>query len=399
MRVGETFLMSAYFVRELLVLPVILGSIFAMLSVWATWRVLARRGEAEQRFAPPLTVLKPLHGLEPGLADNIASFCRQDYPQYQLVLSVQHSNDPAIPLMRRFERDYPHLITVVIKDRPPTLNGKVQNLIDAVPAARHDYLVISDSDVRASRDYLTKIVQPLADSSVGYACTLYRAVDATRWYDKLELLGMNLDFVPGVVFAYWSKAAPFCLGATVAFRRDDLEAIGGMAALADYLVEDQELGRRITATGKSMSLVPMTVDLIARFDSFRNWWTHQVYWDQNTKAANPMGFALTVLVRAVPFALLYVLATGASATSLAVLAAAVAIRCTTAAAIARLLDDREGLRALWLLPLRDVLGLGSWLAAMVKRRFFWRGHEFELTASGRIILRDETTDIAAVKDA
>ncbi len=391
--------MDAHFTRELLVLPVIFGSVFALLSAWAAWRVLVRQRDNGSSFTPPLTVLKPLHGLEPGLADNIESFCRQDYPQYQLVLSVQHSNDPAIPLLRSFERDYPDLVTVVIKDRPPTLNGKVQNLIDAVPAARHDYLVISDSDVRAPRDYLMKIVQPLADSHVGYACTLYRAVDATRWYDKLELLGMNLDFVPGVLFAYWSKAAPFCLGATVAFRRVDLEAVGGMTALADYLVEDQELGRRITATGKTMRLVPMTVDLIARFDSFAAWWTHQVYWDQNTKAANPTGFALTVLVRAVPFALLYVLATGASLTSLAVFMVAMTIRCGTAATIARLIDDREGLKALWLLPLRDVFGLGSWLAAMVKRRFHWRGHEFELTAGGRIVQRQEAAGIEAVKDA
>ncbi len=391
--------MGATFLGEFLALPAILGSLYALVSVWAAWRVIGRRGGLGTGFTPPLTVLKPLHGLEPGLADNIASFCCQDYPDYQLVLSVQHSNDPAIPLMRCLEREHPDLVTVVVRDRPPTLNGKVQNLIDAVPAARHDYLLISDSDVRAPRDYLRKIIQPLADPGVGYACTLYRAVAAERWYDKLELLGMNLDFVPGVLFAYWSKTAPFCLGATLAFRRGDLEAAGGMAALADYLVEDQELGRRIMATGKTMRLVPATVDLMVRFDSFAAWWTHQVYWDQNTKAANPTGFALTVLVRAVPFALIYLLASGFSAASIALFAVAVVIRCGSAAAIARLLDDREGLKALWLLPLRDVLGLGSWAVAMLKRRFCWRGHEFELAAGGRIVRRPDERALGAVEDA
>ena len=372
-----------------LLTPVLGGSLLSVLCVLAAERTFGRAQAAKHPFRPPITVLKPIYGLDKELEANLRSLCEQDYPDYQVVMSVQRTDDPALAILRRLAAEYPTRVTLVVKQSEPVINGKVQNLVNALAAARHEILIISDSDVRLQPNYLSEIVSPIADPEVGYVCTLYRAVTADRWYEKLELLSINADFVPGVVFSYWSGAASFCLGASVAFRRRDLELIGGMSDLGDYLVEDYELGRRLLALGKRMVLLTKPVEVLVGFSDAGRWWHHQIYWDQNTKVAHPVGFFLTILTRAVPFALVYALARGLDATGCLVLGAALAIRIGTAAAFASLyLRDREGLRALWLLPLRDLVAVASWCIALSKRSFVWRDHRFGLTHGGRIVPRE-----------
>ncbi len=222
------------------------------------------------------------------------------------------------------------------------LNGKIQNMLIGLDAARHEVLVISDSDTRVPPDYLTTIIGPLADPDVGYVCTLYRIAERAKLAEKLELLTMNVDFGPSLLFTYWTNVAIFCLGASTAVRKADLEATGGMASLAEFLVEDQEMGRRLIMAGKKMVLEPMTVDMIPDYAGVTAWWKHVVYWDQNTKAANPSGFASTILIRAVPFALIFAVLTGFSALGWSVLGLTLAIRLGCAAAIAAVLRDLGG---------------------------------------------------------
>jgi len=372
-----------------LLTPILGGSLLSCLCLLAADRTLRRRPPVDHSFRPPVTVLKPIYGLDKELEANLRSLCEQDYPDFQIVTAVQRSDDPALTILRRLAAEYPDRITLVVEQSEPIVNGKVQNLVNALATARNEILIISDSDVRARPDYLSAIVSPLRDPDVAYVCTLYRAVAADRWYEKLELLSINADFIPGVLFSYWSKVAPFCLGASVAFRRRDLDAVGGMSALSDYLVEDYELGRRLVGLGKRMVFVPHVVEILVGFPDAERWWQHQVYWDQNTKAANPLGFALTILTRAVPFALLYAVIRHFDSAGLAVLSGALAVRLGTSAAFARFyLEDREGLRALWILPLRDLLALASWCIALAKRSFVWRGHRFGLTPEGRIVPRE-----------
>lgn len=375
-------------VQGVLLIPVAGGSIFCLLCVWAAARFFKTRPQPSDPFRPPVTVLKPIYGLDKGLEDNLLSLCRQDYPDYQIVLSVQRENDPALPLLRRLAADYPERVTLVVKASEPVVNGKVQNLVNAIAAARHDIFVISDSDARVRPDYLQAIVAPLADDDVGYVCTLYKSVDAHAWQEKLELLSLNADFVPSLIFSAVTGAADFCIGATVAFRKKDLDAIGGMADLGNYLVEDYELGRRLLAMGKRMVLVPHLIEIVADYPTFRGWWHHQIYWDQNTWAANPTGFVLTILTRAVPFALLTALLRGFDDVGMGIFTGALAIRLLTAWLIAGTLSDAEGRRALWLLPVRDVFALVSWYIALTRRSFEWRGLRFGLTKDGRIVPRD-----------
>jgi ceramide glucosyltransferase len=384
-----SFLLGLQFI---LLVPVIGGSVFCLLCVWTCARFFAER-PAKSTYTPPITVLKPIYGFDKGLEDNLLSLCRQDYPEYQIVFAVQREDDPALPLLRRIAGEYADRVTLVVKTSPPVVNGKVQNLCNALQAARHDTLIISDSDVRLTPGYLRVMAAPLADKNVGYVCSLYRAAGADRWFEKLELLSLNADFVPSLIFAGVTGAADFCIGATVAFRKTDLDRVGGMAALGEYLAEDYELGRRLVRLGKRVVLVPHVVEILADYPSFPRWWHHQVYWDQNTWAANPVGFALTILTRAVPFALLFAALRGFDPTGLNVLLAALGVRLATAAWIsAAYLGDREGVRALWLLPIRDLFALVSWYVAITRRNFEWRGHRFGLTKDGRILPRDDMPD-------
>jgi len=374
-----------------LLVPVLGGSVLSAFCVVAAHKTMRRPHIADRSFRPPVTVLKPIYGVDKGLEANLRSLCEQDYPDYQIVMSVQRTDDPALAILHRLATEYPTHVTLVIEQSEPVVNGKVQNLVNALAAARHGILIISDSDVRLQPDYLSQIIPPLADPEVGYVCTLYRAVAADRWYEKMELLSINADFVPGVILSYWSGIASFCLGASVAFRRRDLDAVGGMAALGDYLVEDYELGRRLLALGKRMILVPEPVEILVGFPDAHRWWHHQIYWDQNTKAAHPVGFFLTILTRAMPFAVLYAIARQFDAVGSVVLAAAAVWRVAAAAVIAAYLGDREGLRTLWLLPIRDLLAVTSWCIALSKRSFVWRGHRFGLTHAGRIVPRERVS--------
>jgi ceramide glucosyltransferase len=375
--------------------PVVAGSVYAVLGM-GTALVFGRRA-ARLRPAlppgaswPPVTVLKPVYGLEKNLADNLRSLCRQDYPSYQVVFSAQRTDDPAIPLLHDLQREFgAERVTVTVNNLQAGLNGKVNNMLGGLAEARHEVLVISDSDVVAPPDYLKVIVAPLADPQVGCACTLFKATRAERWFEKLELLSINADFMAGVIFAYVTGSSKFCLGPSTALRRSTLEAIGGLASLGDYLVEDFEMGRRIWQSGKRMAVQPYFVEAVVDLRTPGQWWTHQVYWDQNTRAARPIGFFATILVRAVPFALLYALLRLGDGVGLAVLGAAVAVRLLTTAVILRWgLRDREGLRSLALLPFRDVAGLLSWALAFTQRTVMWRGAEFVLTRHGRLVPRE-----------
>ena len=376
-------------IEALPLVPVVGGSLFYMATqLMASLFFRSEQGQATNTNQPPVTMLKPIYGLERNLERNLRSALSQDYPDYQVVMSVQRLDDPALPLLRRLEQEYgPEQATVVAVQSEPVVNGKVQNLENGLSAARHDILVISDSDVFTPADYLARIAAPLRDADVGYVCTLYKGVDARSWYEQLELLTYNAEFIPSSVFAYRTGASGLCLGASVALRRTTLEAVGGLASLADYLVEDYELGRRILERGQRMVLLPYFVDLTVDLDSAKSWWRHQIYWDQNTRAARPVGFAASVLTRAVPFALLYAALRLFDPLGLLILLAAIAVRLGTAAGNALLLRDRATLRALWLLPLRDLAGLLFWVLAMGKRTFVWRGYEFELARGGRIVPR------------
>ncbi|MBP1598827.1 MAG: glycosyl transferase family 2 [Acidobacteria bacterium] len=392
--------MNLHFVLRILeavlLIPVVVGSAYAILTSLVIIRFRTRSKTSKRQFPvhwPPVTILKPVHGLEKNLRENLRSACLQDYPEYQLVISVQRRDDPAIPLIKEIEKEFgSEKVTIAIEDCSRGTNGKINNLIGGLKHARHEILVISDSDVLLRPDYLKTIVAPLADPQVGFVCTLYKAVGARSWYEKIEMLTLNADLMTNIIFAHVTGTARFCLGATTALRRSTLEEIGGLPALADYLVEDFEMGRRILALGKKDAILPYFIDTIMDLRSPSHWWGHQVYWDQNNRAAMPFGFFATLILRSIPFALLYAALRLGDPVGLAILAGALLVRTGTAAINLRWgLRDREGPRCLYLLPLRDAAALVSFVLAYTKKTTVWRGAHFTVTRDGRLLAEQGRT--------
>jgi ceramide glucosyltransferase len=340
------------------------------------------RGE----FCPPVSLLKPVYGLEKDLYENLRSACLQDYPDYQVVFSVQRRDDPAIPLLQRLQHEFgAERVTVVIDAVEVGLNGKINNLSGAMPHARHDVLVISDSDVRLRPDYLRAIVAPLADPRVGATTALFRAIGASTWYERMELLTLDADQFAMAMLAQVFRLSEFCFGASTALRRETLQQIGGFEALGDYLVEDNELGRRVLQRGLTIEVLPYVVDTTIDLDGAAHWWQKQMYWDQNTRAAVPALFLATLLLRVIPLALLYAAISGWSAPALSVLFSLAALRMLSAGAVIGVaLNDRPAIANLWLLPIKDCLSLIWFAQSIAKGTVIWRGVEMELTRDGRL---------------
>jgi ceramide glucosyltransferase len=379
-----------YLLQWICLIPTIGGSIYTILCLLAVLCFRTRPpSQPRSSFSdwPPVTILKPVRGLEKNQRENFRSACLQDYPEYEVVFCVHDFQDPVLPILKEIEEEFgTERVSITIEDHQVGPNGKINNLLGGLSHARHDILVISDSDVHLKPDYLKSIVAPLADPEVGCVCTLYKATSADRWFEKMELLTFNADFIPSVIFAHTTGASNFCLGPSMAFHRSTLEAIGGLESLADYLVEDYEVGRRLWVSGKKVALVRYFVNIVVDLKNPSQWWDHQIYWDQNTRAARPIGFLASVLTRSVPFSLLYGIFRLADALGVAVLGIAIGLRLITAAFMMGWgFQDREGLRNIALLPLRDLVSLITWLLAFTKRTVFWRGSEFILTRDGRLV--------------
>ncbi len=371
-------------------IPIIGGSVVSILSIWTIARFFTSKSVTKDsiEFKPPVTVLKPVRGLEKNLKSQLRTICIQDYPNYQVIYSIQDIEDPALPILEEIQAEMgSERVSIVISQAEAGANGKVNNLVGAMEEAAHDIIIISDSDTYLKPDYIKSIVAPLANPDVGCVCTLFKAVRAEKWFEKMELLTINTDFIPSVIFAAVTGASNACLGPSVAISRKTLQELGGLESLADYLVEDYELGRRVWTSGKKMLLLPYVIDVVIDLDNWHHWWNHQVYWDQNTYLARPAPFIATILIRAIPFALLFAIVRLGDPLGLIVLAVTVAVRLLTALVTSQELQDREGLRSLYLLPLRDTVGLIFWLLAFTKRTVVWRGIEFRLTKNGKMVRR------------
>ena len=374
-------------------IPIISGSIFSILSIWtiASFFKTSKPGKKNPKpieFKPPVTVLKPVRGLEKNLKSQLMTICLQNYPNYQVIYSVQDPQDAALPIIQEIQDEIgSDRVSIVISNIEAGANGKVNNLLGAIEKANHEIIIISDSDTYLQPDYLENIVAPLSNPNVGCVCTLFKGAQADQWFEKMELLTINADFMPSVIFATVTGASNACLGPSLAISRSTLKEIGGLQSLADYLVEDYEIGRRVWTSGKKMLILPYVIDTVIDLENWHHWWNHQVYWDQNTYLARPAPFIATILIRAIPFALFFAILRMGDPLGLFVLAGTVAIRILTAAITLKKLHDTEGLKSLYLLPFRDIFGFVFWLLAFTKRTVVWRGIEFRLTKNGKMVRR------------
>jgi ceramide glucosyltransferase len=378
----------AQILQFICLVPILGGAIFSILTVFTIQHFLKNsKPNFICNFTPPLTVLKPVRGLEKNLKHNLRTIATQDYPNYQIIYSVQDPEDPAFSILKEIQEEFgSNRISLVVSPLEAGANGKVNNLLGAIKKAHHDIIIISDSDTNLQPDYLKKIVAPLDNPEVGCVCTLFKVIRGHHWFEKMELLTINADFIPSVIFATVTGASNVCLGPSIAIRQSTLETIGGLESLADYLVEDYEIGRRVCNAGKNMVLLPYMIDVVVDLKNLRAWWDHQVYWDQNTYLAKPLPFIATILIRSIPFALLLALIRR-DIIGLYNLIGTVTIRLITAGITSWKMEDTEGMKNLYLLPFRDILGLVFWALSFTQRIVIWRGVEFKLTGHGKMVVR------------
>lgn len=330
---------------------------------------------------PPVSILKPLKGTDPEMYESFRSHCLQDYPTYEILLGVSDANDPATALVERLQREFPQQsIRLVLCEKNLGANGKVSSLAQLAAEAKYGILLVNDSDIRVAPDYLRTVIAELQLPNSGLVTCLYRGVPAKTLASRLESLGISTDFVPGVLAAKQIEGGlHFGLGSTLAFRRTDLEAIGGFEAIVDYLADDYELGKRIAERGLKVVLSNSVVETFLPAYGLAGVFSHQLRWARTIRVSRPGGYAGLLLTYTLPWAALCLLLARGATWAWALFAVAVMLRITMAwASAVSVLNDREAMRSLWLLPLRDFLAPIVWIAGMFGRKIAWRGQEFEL---------------------
>jgi ceramide glucosyltransferase len=328
-------------------------------------------------------VLKPLHGDEPGLYENLRSFAEQDYPVLQLVIGVNDPEDGALGAARALMRDLPNRDIALVTDaRASGSNKKVANLENMFEAARHDVLVLADSDMRVDPHYLGTVTAPLHDLRTGVVTCLYKGVSTGGTWSDFGAMHLNFGFLPSALVAESLGLGGGCFGATIALRRETLARIGGFARLRDELADDHRIGDEVRAAGMGVVLSPYIVEARVTENSLADLWRHELRWARTVRAMAPAGFAGSVLAQPVAIAALAAAVAGFALTPCIFLV----ISCILRWATARVIAGALGVPAAkpWLLPLRDALSFAVFVASFFGRTVFWRDQVFRVEASGRM---------------
>jgi ceramide glucosyltransferase len=357
--------------------------LFQLVAAAAFFRRARRRAERAKDSRPPVTILKPLKGPGIDLYANLASFCRQDYPEFQIVCGVTDPNDPAVDVVRRIQRDFPlRDVVLSIGDRPGA-NRKVANLCHMIEHAKHGVLALSDADVRVRPDYLRRTVAPLAKPTVGLTTCLYRGRGFFGLPSVIESLLINCDFVPMVLAAQYIGQRN-ALGASLCFKREALDAMGGFARLADYLADDNLLGEGVKRAGWTVELLPYVVETVLDSTTVGDVWRHQVRWARTYRVLQPVGWFSSIITHATTWGTAALVATGASPLGCAFFLSALAARLGTLRAIMRMLRERDTPRHLWMVPAKDLGFTAVWLASWLGRDVVWSGQRLRVQRDGRM---------------
>ena len=346
-----------------------------------------RRAAVRQRgFGPPITVLKPICGLDRGAYENFASFCRQNYPQFQILFGSDDENDPGVAVARQIARDFPTAdIRIVIHRGPRTANPKVGTLAAMAAEARHGLLLVSDSDIRVGPGHLSTLVGPMSDPRVGVVTCLYRS-DAEGLAGNLDALGLSTDFQPSVLVARKLEGISFGMGSGILIRRTALAASGGFEAIADFLADDYLLGNLPVRSGYRAELSADVVEHALGTSTLRGVVEHQVRWNRGIRAMRPFGYAGLLLTQGTPASLLLLALAWETPAARALAAATLLLRVAMAWYVAaHCLRDRAARKTLWLLPVRDLMGFGLWLTAFFGDSVVWRSKRFRLAPGGRLV--------------
>ena len=367
------------------------SSVFLFLTIIAAVRFKRRSRKYQASVVtissdqlPPVTIFKPVHGMEERLEENLESFFQQDYPGYEIIIGARSGDDPAAGTAEQLRRRYPEVKCRIVISGPPVWpNAKVFTLDKMIPLSRNVFFVISDSDVRVERDFLRNVIPPLFDRKLGLVTCLYRGDPAADFWSLLEALGMSVEMPSGVVMADMLEGIRFALGPAVALRRDALDAIGGIRSTADFYSDDY--GYKVIFSHHFVHHVLTPRSLLRTLGD-------QLRWMKSTRHSRPWGHIGTGLTFAMPFGfcgLVAAAALGHIALGLSFLGAAFLNRVIQSVVVGWwFLRDPRALRLCWLYPLRDLQGFAVWLASFLSRKFYWRGEMYRFTDAGKIIAQE-----------
>jgi ceramide glucosyltransferase len=370
-----------------LLLALAAGSwVYCALTVWAVldWRRQPRPAVPSRE---PISVLKPLHGLDDGLEENLRSFFEQDYPRFELLFAARREDDAGLELARSLSREYPQVpARFFVTGEPPYANAKVWSLEIMTREARHDLLVMSDSDIRAGRGMLRTLAAEFSDPRVGVATCPYRAVPGSSFWSLLEALGMNTEFWGGCFVARLvERGVHFAVGPTIAARRRVIEDVGGWPRLSQYLAEDFVLGQSASERGHGVILSSFVIEHRIGAQPLAANFAHRLRWNRSTRRSRPWGYLGQVFTNPLPLGLLAAFAWPSSAA--AILAATAAFRALAGWSVSQLaLRDPLCRRWWFLVPLQDLLSFAFWLAGFFGNGIEWRGRRYRLLADGRFEL-------------
>ena len=374
-------------VRPLLLVLCASSTGFYLYAVYAARDLLGRPVRKASREAqPPISILKPLRGLDRDAAGNFASFCRQDYGRWEILFGAEDEKEPSLDAVREVARQYPNAgIRIFVEALPSGGNPKVRMLSRLAREAKHPLLLVSDSDIRAGPNHLKAMAAPLSDPKVGVVTSLYRT-EGDGPIGKLDSLSLSTEFLPAALVARKLEGMSFAMGAGILIRRAVLEEIGGFAAIENGLADDYLLGKLPATAGHRVELARDVVDHRLGTRSLGDLRARQIRWNLGIRTSRPWGYGGLVFTQATAASILLLLATGGSALGWSVGAVTLAVRLGVAWFLAtRCLRDRSVARLLWLVPIRDLLGTALWLSAFFGNTVEWRGRRFRIGAGGRIL--------------
>ena len=337
-------------------------------------------------FQPPITILKPIYGLDPEMSSNLKSFCQQDYPDYQIIFGLQDTNDSALPLVKEIVKEFSESdVSYVINTARHGTNHKVSNLINMYPLIKHEFILIADSDMRVTKDYLSQVIPPFIDTDIGAITCLYSGSASGKTTSLLNAMFINYWFLPSVLISKLIKPIQYCLGATMIVRRNILNKIGGFEALSNHLADDYMIGKLVSNIGYKIHLSNFIIENIVEETSFRNLISHELRWARTLRRVEPYGYALTFLTDSLILSFivgisLYLTASIPILFLLPILITLI-IRIHLFTKINELINSKK-IGKIWLIPLRDILSFFIRLASYTGNLVEWRKNKFAVDHLG-----------------
>jgi ceramide glucosyltransferase len=344
-------------------------------------------------FQPAVTILKPIYGLDPELADNLRSFCQQDYPKYQIIFALHNSNDPALPIIKKVIKEFKKVdVSYVVDSHIYGTNRKVSNLINAHKTAKHEYILIADSDMRVPTNYLSEVMSPFADAEVGAVTCLYSGSARGKLASTLNAMFINEWFLPSVLISRILQPVKFCLGATMIVRRDLLNKIGGFKALSNYLADDYMLGKLVSDLGYKIHLSDFIVENIVEEASLKDLLLHELRWARTLRRVEPLGYFFTFLTDTFVMSCLasitvYMATQNISWSLIPVLLvfmARIFLHSRT-----KQITGSSSAGSIWLIPLRDLLSFSIRVISFTGTSIHWRNNAFNVDTSGLMHTEEE----------